>query len=667
MSVDHELAPEPPERDLAPETPTRGVALPAAIAATYGALYGHDFSAVRVHADAAAEVGPRAQAVTRGHDIFFAPGRYAPHTIEGQRLLAHELAHVAQQGPGTAAATTAGAPGGVQQQTHGAQAPVQSAPVPASAPTPPTPQELADEAGNNVRDAVRAAAAPLVGTTDATDLVDRLTRQIIKRRTHRRPRAGDPRQPLHDTLYGTAVTADLTTIDTELRNPRNRRDKSAANAVRRRVLQEILDGLVTDARPHTAVAAPGAAVDRAQQIAAERTLVPHVLSMIDSGRTWDDVRLGIITEFGGLVAGTRTALARADAYFTALQPASFRNVTRNTKVHPDLNAAFARADTWLTAQLTALPVAQRTATTDAIRTVLGRSTWAANVRENRNATHRLSDHSFGFAIDIDSPRNPNISRRGGLDAVADVTGVNPRPGTTVGRTAAQVTTTARSLRAASDAYVAAMTDDASLAPVLLRLANAARAAARPALPALPSGDPLVAALVLTRERPRAAALRTAVWPEASTPVAGAHPPAPPAPITAVEEALERIGTAYRATFRNVRTRTATGHVRATSEGTRGSVAAHGFLNLPPLLVAALTGSDAGNLKWLGTANQDFMHFELNPRPPLFTTGTGAVADPSPPPDPGAVPTTGDTVSATGGIGSTPAAVPADPDHGAGAP
>jgi len=63
--------------------------------------YGIDASNVRVHDDAhAARVAGwlGANAVTTGRDIFFAAGRYAPETPSGQRLLAHELAHVAQQG-----------------------------------------------------------------------------------------------------------------------------------------------------------------------------------------------------------------------------------------------------------------------------------------------------------------------------------------------------------------------------------------------------------------------------------------------------------------------------------------------------------------------------------------------------------------------------------------
>ncbi len=63
--------------------------------------FGHDFSQVRVHSDAAAArsaLDVNAQAYTVGHDIVFAAGRFAPRANEGRRLLAHELTHVVQQG-----------------------------------------------------------------------------------------------------------------------------------------------------------------------------------------------------------------------------------------------------------------------------------------------------------------------------------------------------------------------------------------------------------------------------------------------------------------------------------------------------------------------------------------------------------------------------------------
>jgi hypothetical protein len=62
--------------------------------------FGHDFSRVRVHADATAAESARtlsADAYTVGRDIVFGAGQFAPGTPSGQRLLSHELTHVVQQ------------------------------------------------------------------------------------------------------------------------------------------------------------------------------------------------------------------------------------------------------------------------------------------------------------------------------------------------------------------------------------------------------------------------------------------------------------------------------------------------------------------------------------------------------------------------------------------
>ena len=66
---------------------------------------GYDFSGVRIYADNKAAESARsvnALAYTVGQAVVFGAGQYAPGTPKGQRLLAHELAHVAQQ---TSAAT----------------------------------------------------------------------------------------------------------------------------------------------------------------------------------------------------------------------------------------------------------------------------------------------------------------------------------------------------------------------------------------------------------------------------------------------------------------------------------------------------------------------------------------------------------------------------------
>src|SRR2546429_1656614 len=64
------------------------------------ARFHHDFSNVRVHADGQAGASANAlnaDAYTVGQQLVFAPGRFAPATASGRRLLAHELAHAVQQ------------------------------------------------------------------------------------------------------------------------------------------------------------------------------------------------------------------------------------------------------------------------------------------------------------------------------------------------------------------------------------------------------------------------------------------------------------------------------------------------------------------------------------------------------------------------------------------
>ena len=76
---------------------------------------GHDFSDVRVHTGAQADESARsinALAFTVGSDIVFGSGHYTPDTLDGQRVLAHELTHVVQQKAGPVDGTPV--PGGVR-------------------------------------------------------------------------------------------------------------------------------------------------------------------------------------------------------------------------------------------------------------------------------------------------------------------------------------------------------------------------------------------------------------------------------------------------------------------------------------------------------------------------------------------------------------------------
>jgi hypothetical protein len=79
-----------------------GSPLPESLQRKMEAAFHADFSNVRVHQgpDAASL---SALAFTQGRDINFAPGQYNPSSLEGQKIIAHELAHVVQQRQGKVA------------------------------------------------------------------------------------------------------------------------------------------------------------------------------------------------------------------------------------------------------------------------------------------------------------------------------------------------------------------------------------------------------------------------------------------------------------------------------------------------------------------------------------------------------------------------------------
>jgi len=76
-----------------------GNPLPSEVRSKMETAFGADFSDVRVHVGhEASRIG--AIAYTWGTNIHFAPGHYNPHTLQGQKVLGHELWHVVQQKSG---------------------------------------------------------------------------------------------------------------------------------------------------------------------------------------------------------------------------------------------------------------------------------------------------------------------------------------------------------------------------------------------------------------------------------------------------------------------------------------------------------------------------------------------------------------------------------------
>ena len=78
-----------------------GQSLPQSERSFFESRLGYDFSAVQMHTDDRAADSARqvqALAYTTGRDVVFGAGQYRPETSSGRRLIAHELAHVVQQG-----------------------------------------------------------------------------------------------------------------------------------------------------------------------------------------------------------------------------------------------------------------------------------------------------------------------------------------------------------------------------------------------------------------------------------------------------------------------------------------------------------------------------------------------------------------------------------------
>jgi Domain of unknown function (DUF4157) len=79
---------------------SRGSSLDVSTREYMESRFGYDFSKVRIHADeraARSSSSMNSLAYTLGNHIVFGEGQYQPHTIEGRRLLAHELTHFQQQ------------------------------------------------------------------------------------------------------------------------------------------------------------------------------------------------------------------------------------------------------------------------------------------------------------------------------------------------------------------------------------------------------------------------------------------------------------------------------------------------------------------------------------------------------------------------------------------
>lgn len=158
---------------------------------------GRDLGRVRLHtgpeaADAARSI--EARAFTTGRNIAFATGTYRPGTESGQRLLAHELAHVVQQGGDAAAPPVRRSAVGLS--SGGADAAVQRDPgPPIEEPAPP------GEARRQTEDRGADTESPAAGEeppAEDASLLSRIWRWLLRllREVLRVLRQLDTRPPL---------------------------------------------------------------------------------------------------------------------------------------------------------------------------------------------------------------------------------------------------------------------------------------------------------------------------------------------------------------------------------------------------------------------------------------------------------------------------------------
>jgi hypothetical protein len=335
---------------------------------------------------------------------------------------------------------------------------------------------------------------------------------------------------------------------------------------------------------------------------------------------YSQVRGALLAAFGGGRDGVAVALQRVLAYYGS-QMVTVTFMGFQTPVHRDMAAALSLAEKALDASY---PL---------------QSFWGLNIRFNTNNPSVLSDHSYGSAIDVNGTTSPNVkdmgpgSRRAEL--IKAITGVDPSRDaegkriSTDPQTFDEMLEEADRLSVASEQLKEAFADEESLVATAFRIATER---------GLPEGGPEALSPLIFAAAGERGKWRWEPYPEPSAkPRRDANRQALAAfvfptdtgessrlwdesLVTSTVDLLALMARIFRATFDPTRkdpNRRVAPTARSPSDA---QLALHGFLSVPPEVVAALSGSDAANLRWLGAmagGTKDYMHFELRKRPALY--------------------------------------------------
>jgi hypothetical protein len=665
-----------------------GTPLPETERAFFEPRFGADFGAVRLHTDARAEEAGKslgAKAFTAGHDIAFGRGQYATGSPEGQRLLAHELTHVVQQGSAAAA---------VQRQAD---------------PAAPDPLE------SLANDLVSAIQSPLAERTlepPKSPKAPKTTPQLVFKQQWPAIRKwivsqqfGGKKAPVPPK--GFDGLADQTITDRL--GPLSKEDRTT-------VANRVFDLLVPDVGSETA---------ETYREEFDR-LSPRVKAAMEPSA---DPIVGYVAMRDAL-KDTFGSIDALNAYFDALVEANFppvatKVVGQQSLVHIDLKSALDRAATLLKTKGAGIFDAA-VASISGFDTLGGkkhhRGSWSTNIRENRNRPSQIGNHSFGFAIDINADLNPNlpefrwdlVQRLTGFDVKGpDVKGVRP------GQDYDVALQSARRFKEASDrfrdmfdteaSFQKALSNEAVRAGMPVPSAELFQAVVAASQAGKSGGEGLMALKVLllqamkTEDARKAQGASRGGFGDSGTSIQIAAHEDPVVVSTIVASLKAKIGTRAdlerlmppirrqlidmmsqapptdkhpelailfsRSVVADLRrvpayireyempdsirrqlspgvmvadttataallvqlhrlftsTRISSGALAAQKVGTSPSlagVAAHGFMNLMPELVAALTSKEGGNLLWLGSTagTKDWMHFELSKAPRITPEG-----------------------------------------------
>lgn len=326
--------------------------------------------------------------------------------------------------------------------------------------------------------------------------------------------------------------------------------------------------------------APGSTASAADILAEWNKLSAFVRNNINGGFAgFQNIRVRLYTQFGA-PSNPAKAIDRVNAYYGQLSGAGFPKASFKSPVHPVLKARLANTVALLTAKGAATALTK-------IKSVGG-----FNIRPNVNSPARLSNHSFGWAVDIDPAINPNVDKdKLPLAIIEAFTGVDLYGAESVKlRTAApydSLLPAATVLSRANAAFVGAF---ASAAGLKDGMGGAIKRLSGVTLPA----DKLTTAHQLATAVPaRQTELATLLQGAGATPAKAK---------SAAKLLVDAADLSRRAA-----------KVGAPKIiGTDASVTRFGFFNLAPEVAAGLAASDGGGLRWLGasTGTKDYMHFEL---------------------------------------------------------